>query len=549
MRSKLGLKVVLALAIGLVGVFGAISYRGQYAYRQALDETNARAAERMADVIKRATHHSMLQNKRDDLYFTVGSIGAEPGLKRIRIFNSDGRISFSTDPNERGQMVDKRAEACYACHSQSEPLVKLNRPDRVRFFRDTASGPRILGLINPIENEPECSNASCHYHRPSQRVLGVLDVQLSMASADELTAAYLRRELLVDLLGIVLLLLLCAVLVWVLVHKPIRPLMEGTRRFAAGDLSYRIPVRTNDELGQLAASFNTMGTELHAAREEVARWTQTLEARVEQKTAQVQQAVQRMAEMERLASLGKLAAAVAHEINNPLSGVLTYAKLLSRAVRRQAAAAPADAGSGAEQLEEQGEWLRIIEGETLRCGALVRNLLTFARQVPMLVQEHDINVILERCVRLVQHHLQLQNIQWEWKPEGQLPILCDASRIQQALLAIIVNAIEVMPRGGFLRLKTAPEPLPGGGTAAVIRVEDTGPGIPKDVLPHIFEPFFTTKEEGKSIGMGLSVAYGIVEQHGGRIGVESEAGRGTTFIIWLPYQAPPPAGSGTDSAG
>jgi two-component system NtrC family sensor kinase len=545
MRWRLGVKLALWLAVGLALVFGTVSYWGRRVYRSTLEEVSTAAAERMGDVIKRATRHSMLQNNRADLYFTIRTMGAQPGIKRIRIYNQEGRISFSTDPAEVNHLVDKTAEACYGCHAQSAPLTKLARPDRVRFFQDPRDG-RVLGLIHPIENDSECSNSTCHAHPASQRVLGVLDTQLSMISADAHVAAYARRELLLDLLGMAALLLLCIVLVWMLVQKPVRALMEGTRRFGAGELAYRIPVRSSDEIGTLAESFNRMGTELQAAREELSRFAQTLEQRVQEKTAQVQQAMTRMAEMERLVSLGKLAAAVAHEINNPLAGVLTYAKLLGRHMdreraRRAAALAGASSVAAPEETAEQREWLAIIEGETRRCGALVKNLLTFARQEPIEMVETDINGLLERCLRLVQHQLELQNIQWEWNPEGPLSVYCDSGRVQQVFLAIIVNAVDAMPRGGLLRLDSRLEPPGALPERVVIEIADNGAGIAPDVLPHIFEPFFTTKDEARNTGMGLAVAYGIIRQHGGEIRVESQLGQGTAFRIYLPVEARPPA--------
>jgi len=546
MRWRLSVKLALWLAVGLAVVFGMVSYGGRRVYRATLEEVSTAAAERMGDVIKRATRHSMLQNNRADLYFTIRTMGAQPGIKRIRIYNQEGRISFSTDPAEVNHLVDKTAEACYGCHAQSAPLTKLARPDRVRFFQDPHDG-RVLGLIHPIENDSECSNSACHAHPASQRVLGVLDTQLSMISADAHVAAYARREFLLDLLGMAALLLLCIVLVWMLVQKPVRALMEGTRRFGAGELAYRIAVRSSDEIGTLAESFNRMGTELQAAREELSLFAQTLEQRVQEKTAQVQQAMTRMAEMERLVSLGKLAAAVAHEINNPLAGVLTYAKLLGRHMdreraRRAAALAGASSWVAApEETAEQREWLAIIEGETRRCGALVKNLLTFARQVPIEMVETDINGLLERCLRLVQHQLELQNIQWEWNPDGPLSVYCDSGRVQQVFLAIIVNAVDAMPRGGLLRLDSRLEPAGALPERVVIEIADNGAGIAPDVLPHIFEPFFTTKDEARSTGMGLAVAYGIIRQHGGEIRVESQLGQGTAFRIYLPVEARPPA--------
>jgi two-component system NtrC family sensor kinase len=228
-----------------------------------------------------------------------------------------------------------------------------------------------------------------------------------------------------------------------------------------------------------------------------------------------------------MVSLGKLAAVVAHEINNPLAGILTYTKLISRM---------ADAGFNANhRLTEAKGYLHIIEGESRRCGSIVKNLLTFARQAPLNPQKNDLNTIVERCLLLVGHHLELQSIDLEKELAADLPPLyCDSSQVQQALLALLMNAVEATPRGGRLRVATVFDAAQKCGRVAI---SDEGPGIPEEVLPHIFEPFFTTKEESKGVGLGLAIAFGIIHQHGGNIQVASTPQKGTTFTVILPEEA------------
>src|SRR5208282_2830870 len=170
---------------------------------------------------------------------------------RIRIFNKEGQITLSTDPPEVGRLVDKKAEACYACHAQAQPLKRLHRPDRLRIYR-AADGTRMLGLIRPIENEPDCSNAACHAHAAGSQVLGVLDTNLSLASVDQVVARSQREIVLFTLASIIILSLISAALIRATVHNPVRQLTEGTRHVAEGDLNYSLPVASSDELGSLA---------------------------------------------------------------------------------------------------------------------------------------------------------------------------------------------------------------------------------------------------------------------------------------------------------
>ncbi|MEK7218867.1 MAG: ATP-binding protein, partial [Patescibacteria group bacterium] len=272
---------------------------------------------------------------------------------------------------------------------------------------------------------------------------------------------------------------------------------------------------------------NNMTTEMKKAREENHEWRPTLEERVEQKTGELERAYKHLTQAEKMVSLGKLAAVVAHEINNPLAGILTYTKLISRM---------ADKGfNGSVRLTEAKDYLHIIEGESRRCGTIVKNLLTFARQAPLNPQKNELTTIVERCLLLVNHQLELQSIDLEKTlPPDLPPLYCDASQVQQALLALLMNAIEAMPTGGRLRVATSFDARARAGRVAV---SDEGPGISEDVLAHLFEPFFTTKEEGKGVGLGLAIAYGIVQQHGGNIEVRSTPQKGTTFTVILPEEA------------
>ncbi|MGA9391779.1 MAG: ATP-binding protein [Candidatus Sulfotelmatobacter sp.] len=524
---SLSTKLIGSLLLVMVVMFALLGYVNIRLQRKHLEEATLASAERVSDVIKRSTTYYMLRNDREGLYHSIQTIADEPGIVKVRILDQQGQVSYSTDPAEVSHVLDKTAEACYGCHNQAQPLARLNRPDRFRIYRG-ASGQRVLGIITPIENQPSCSNATCHAHAADQQVLGVLDTNLSLAKADAQIAASNRHTLAYTAGAMVIVAVISWLFIWWVVGKPIKALKNGTEHLSAGELGYQIEVRSNDEAGDLARSFNGMSLQLRAANEEIVTWARTLEERVDEKTKELRSAHEHMLHVEKMASLGKMAAVVAHEVNNPLSGILTYAKLLRKWV-----------GSGQvvrEKREESTQCLELIAAESRRCGELIKNLLSLSRTAPMNLQSTDLHAVVDRCLMLVRHQLDLGGVELQIKIADDLPLVpCDPAQIEQVLIALIMNAIDAMPRGGNLWLETQMKEDAG---EVVIRMRDDGAGIAPDILPHIFEPFLTTKESGHGVGLGLAISRGIVERHNGRIEVESELGRGTTFTITLPNGTP-----------
>jgi len=265
---------------------------------------------------------------------------------------------------------------------------------------------------------------------------------------------------------------------------------------------------------------------LRQAREEVTSWARTLEERVEEKTRELRRAHDQMMQVEKMVTIGKMAAVVAHEVNNPLAGILTYAKLIKKWVVRGFV--------DDSQREEAAECLDLIATESRRCGDLVKNLLTFSRTSPMNLAKHALNEVVTRCVRLIEHKAEISGIHVQVDTDPDLPeAYCDAAQIEQVLLALCINAIDAMPKGGNLWISS--RRLPGSGNEIELQVRDDGMGIPPELLDQLFEPFLTTKEVGKGVGLGLAISKGIVDRHGGRIEVQSQLGVGTTFrVILLP---------------
>jgi len=535
MGRSISAKLMASIFVTMLVIFALLGYFIIRLHQKHLEASALVSAEQQSEVLRRSASHYMLKDDRDGLYQMMINMADQPGIVRVRIMNSEGIISYSTAPAEVGGSVNKDAEACYGCHEQSKPLALLKRSDRFRVYH--AGNSRVLGVITPIENQPACSNAACHAHPASVQVLGVLDTNVSLAKVDASLASERKTMLAYTAIALLVMVFLSGLFIWIVVRNPLRALQAGTERVAKGELGVHIPVNSNDEAGELAQSFNDMSSRLQLAQAEITAWAHTLEDRVEEKTRELKQAHQHMVQVEKMATIGKMAAVVAHEINNPLSGILTYSRVVKRWIQNNFASAP--------RTEEMSGSLDLIASESKRCGELVKNLLSFSRVTPMNLEWSDLSQVIDRCVRLVQHKMEMGGIQLNLSLANELPpVHCDPNQIEQVVLAMVINAIDAMPQGGNLWISTRQE---SAATLELI-IRDDGMGIPDEHLPHIFEPFYTSKESGGS-GLGLAISQNIVERHGGSIAVHSVPGQGTSFTILLPVDSQRPAlASDTDRA-
>ncbi len=517
-RQRLSVKLYAMIGVVALGVVGAFFLAEIAVQRHLLSQVVAES-DLLSQTVYNALHRAMLQDRRGDAYLIMQDIARQENIEKVRMMDGNGLITFSTVSGEVGQMVDRDAEACSACHQQGEPLRHLQLADRSRVYRP--NGHRVLGIMTPIYNEPSCSSGSCHAHEPERKVLGVLDVGVSLGRLDVETRVFRWRTLAAAALAAAFL----GVFVWLFtrhfIMRPVAALVQATRRVARDQLELEVPITWSGELGLLAASFNDMTRSLRVARGDLEALNSSLEQQVYDRTEALRAAQDQLVRSEKLSSLGKLSASIAHEINNPLAGILTFAKLIVRTLDQ---GTPDDA-----TRRTLVKHLLLVERETERCSAIVRNLLDFARDRPLAVKEVDVNSVLEESVQLLANQINIQSVRLTRTAKPVPPVDADFGQLRQAFVNVIMNACEAMSRGGALTIAVAPAE---GGRWVEVAFTDTGPGIAPEHLSKIFDPFFTTKEKGT--GLGLSVVYGIVERHGGKIELQSELGKGTRVAIRLP---------------
>jgi two-component system NtrC family sensor kinase len=525
--NSISVKVVLCVVGMILIVNGVLAYLYLDIQRENLNVTILRTASQLSETIKKSIQNDMLENRKEAAYKIMETIGQQEGIERVRIYSKEGRILYSSDRTEVGGMVDKRAEACYGCHSEARPLERLATAERSRVFLSAAGGEhpgggrRILGIINPLYNEMGCSSAKCHAHPETMKVLGVIDVTMNLADVDAQMSKARGKVLLVSIVSIVAICVIVALILFHFVEGPVKELVLGTKRISGGDLDHFIPVTTGDEMGHLASSFNQMTRDLQKAQEEIREGMRNLEHKVEERTAELKMAQSQLLHSEKLAAVGKLAATVAHEINNPLTGVYTYIKLMERKIGQ--------GQRGAEDVEKFRAYLETMRREVERTSAIVQNLLDFTRpKEPVRKQMNLVNVV-EESLSLIRNKLNLNNIEVVNLMKPLPDILADPAHMKQVFLNLLINACEAMERGGTLTIGSEYHEKEN---TATVSVHDTGVGIEAENLARIFDPFFSTKEKGT--GLGLSVVNGIVTRHNGRVEVDSSPGKGTNVRVTLP---------------
>lgn len=492
MHLKISHKLIAAVGLTVISIIGIFSYIMIHSQSEMLIEELERSALQLIESVKSSTKYDMLMGRNDAVHRILDAVAKTEGIERVRIFDKQGRVVFSSEEEEIDQKVDVQAEACYICHMTETPLETLPQSARTRTFR-SEDGYRVMGVTDPVMNEPSCWQGSCHIHPQDEVKLGTLDIMMSLKEVDEQLVASQWRMLTFAVVTILAISLCLGFMLRRIVITPVNKLVEAHNQLAGGNLNYTLDTSKSDEIGYLAKSFNDMTRKLGEAQRQIYH-------------------------SDKLASLGRMAAGVAHEINNPLTGILTYASYLHKRLN-------SDPDVKAD--------LEVIVRETKRSRQIVQGLLNFSRQTKPSKTLVDLEEVLNKAATILSNELRSHNVTLKTELPELPQLRADANQLEQLFINLIVNAIDAIGESGG-EITVTGQLLTDDETQTIeLEFSDTGCGIPFENQDKIFDPFFSTKGF-KGTGLGLSVVWGIVQKHGGTIEVESEPGDGATFRIRFP---------------
>jgi two-component system NtrC family sensor kinase len=519
-RRSLAGKLIVTIGL-LIFIGGGISW--YWLISQNAKNLMANAVEytsSYSDLVKKSVRYNMLTFNRVPIQHTVEGIATSEGIRRIRIFDSKGIVFYSSQKAAIGTLVDRTSFACQGCHSNPQKPTETLMGHRQWITYTSRDGKRVLTYVNPIYNEPSCYAAACHAHPVGQRVLGVLEIDFSLSPLD----ARIRKQTLEITAYAISLMTVISLIIYLVLRRfvvmPVSTLSEGMKKVSTGDLGQKIVLNSEDEIGLLAGTFNVMTKDLEVARERMQNFAQALEVEVAKKVDELKKSQDKLFQAEKLASLGRLTADVAHEIRNPLTALGGFAHRLYKIV----------------EGDRQREYAEIIIAEVDRLEKILKDVLTFSRDARSHLERRSLDEALQEVVKTYEDLCKEQSIVVDVRIEEDLPlVLIDKDQVKQALTNLVTNAIDAMQKGGLLAIATGQEEI-NDVTYVFLKVSDTGPGIPRENLSLIFEPFFSTKEI-HGTGLGLSITRKIIEEHGGFIKAESVEGNGATISLYFPYQS------------
>jgi signal transduction histidine kinase len=477
---RLARKLTVVLLVGIVAVFAVDTFLIGRLYAQTLNADLRHDHRVLARALRLAASTTWLDRGEAEARKLVAEANEREGQVRIRWVRLDVPPGSSDAPD-----------------LDAARIVPLLARDEIVNFEGGTDGARSFYTYTTIPGDPPAA------------------LELFDNLAD--VRAFFDSRARLKLLSFAAILAVCGLLTWIaglrLVGRPVQQLVEKARRIGAGNFGQPLLLRRRDELSELAGEMNAMAQSLDTAGQ-----------RLQQEAAARLEALQQLRHAERLATVGKLAAGIAHELGTPLNVVGGRAKMIARGELE----APGDVALAA----------RIIGEQTARMAGIVRQLLDFARRRTPEKKPADLGALAQEAAALLRPLAARQNVGFELVDLSPCPADVDAAQIQQVLTNLLMNAIQASPRGARVRVEASTlrcrGPSGAEGDYACLAVRDEGPGIPPEDLPHLFDPFFTTKAVGEGTGLGLSVSYGIVEEHGGWIDVQSQTGAGSCFRVFLP---------------
>ena len=528
-RSSIYSRVVYIITISSLFLFVSFGIIFRSVNEQYLNTVIRQSGNNIGSMVEGALYYSMLENDKRALQSTLDVINTMSGIDDVNMYDIRDSLVFSSFSSDT---ITHSNPNCINCHtdikSMFPPMEKSYRIIDVNSectMNQNDESHRHLLIRSPILNEKSCYTSSCHAHKESDVVLGSLVIKIPLKDLDSAIEKSSTDFFMLAILTTLLLVTFLILFTRKKIKDPLNAIIKASKAVSDGDTNTRLEIkhRQLDDMRMVSLAFNNMLDNLNTATIELQNWSHQLEYKVQKKSEELLEAQNELIHIERIASLGKLSSSVAHEINNPLSGVLTFTKL----VHKQLSKVELDPIKKESMLQN----LKVIETETKRCGDIVKGLLDFSKKDQHNFENLHLHKILKETYDLMSHQMKIANISFltEFSARSDI-VYCSQNQIKQACVAILVNASEAATENGEILIKTKnPDEY-----NIIFEITDNGSGIAPEDLPHIFEPFFSAKQKASGTGLGLAIVHGIVQNHKGTIEVKSELGRGTTISIILP---------------
>ncbi len=522
-------RVVYTITILSVFIFISFGLIFRSVNRRYLDTVIKQNGNNIGSIVEGALYYSMLKNDRSALRNTLDVINNMPGIEDVNMYDNQDNLvhsSFSVDS------LNHDNPNCKECHIDLNTMFPrkeksfriVNLESECQMSRKNYDY-RLLLIRSPILNEQSCYTAACHAHSASDEVLGSFVIRIPLNELDNAVSKSSTDFFILAAFAILFLVVFLVLFTRQKIINPLNGIIKASEAVSSGDKSTRLEIKPNQlyDLKMVSRAFNEMLDNLHSANIELRNWSQQLEYKVQKKEEELSEIQNELIHAERIASLGKLSSSVAHEINNPLSGILTYTKLVQKQLSNP-------------YLDEDGKkplfrYLNVIEKETKRCGEIVKGLLEFSKKDQHDFETKHLHKIITDSYNLMAHQMKIAEIGFytDYTAKHDL-IQCSENQIKQACIAMLMNAYEAVSENGEIFMKTS------NPDAEKIQLEitDNGVGIASEDIPHVFEPFFSAKQKASGIGLGLAIVHGIVQSHNGKVEINSEMGKGTTISIILP---------------
>ena len=529
LRSSIYGQVVYAIIILSFTLFLSFGFIFKSVNEEYLNTVIHKYGSNVSSIVEGAFYHSMLTNDRGALQNTLDVINTLEDIEDVNIYDNLDNLVYSTSASDPAGHDNPNCKDCHTNIASMFPLkeksFRIVNIDSKCEMSQKDYNSRLILIRSPIFNEQSCSTSACHAHDESEEVLGSFVIRVPLEGIDVSVKKFSRDFFLMAALSTLLLTTFLMFVTRRKIKNPLNEIVKASEAVSNGDRSTRLELKETQlsDINKVSTAFNEMLDNLQSATDELQNWSQQLEYKVLKKSEELSEMQNELIHVERIASLGKLSSSVAHEINNPLSGVLTYTKLVHKQLQRL--------NVKEDEKAPMLKYLKVIEEETKRCGDIVKGLLDFSRKDQLDFKSNHLHKVLRESYTLMDHQMKMANISFFTDLSAKFDfIFCSNNQIKQACIAILLNAYEAVPENGEIQMKTS------NPSKDYIKIEiiDNGVGIATEDIPHIFEPFFSAKEKVSGIGLGLAIVHGIVNSHKGKVEVNSELGKGTNISIFLP---------------